>query len=73
MKLRVAIALAITLLSAAPASAQDLVSGAVQGHFVASIDEELGGAISSDLWYGVDVFRFGGFIGVGAIPTSTLR
>jgi hypothetical protein len=55
---------------ASPASAQEGPAGAVQGHFVASPDAELGGALTADLWYPVDLFRFGGFVGVGAVPSD---
>lgn len=72
MKLPAAIAFALALLGAVPASAQeqDPVSGGVQGHLLVSGEGELGGALSADIWHGVDVFRIGGFIGAGAVPVT---
>lgn len=54
----------------AHASAQDVPAGAVQAHFVASPDTELGGAFTADLWYPIESFRLGGFVGVGAVPSE---
>jgi hypothetical protein len=61
---------AAALASAAPSrvAAQDPV-GAVQGHFLASTAPDVGGALSADLWFPIGIFRIGGFLGVGAVPS----
>lgn len=51
------------------ARADDAVAGAVQGHFLASPAPDFGGAISADVWYPIGIFRIGGFLGVGAVPS----
>jgi len=62
-----ALLLSAGLLSAAPAAAQDEVAGSVRAHVLASPEEDFGGGVSADLWFPIDWFRIGGFIGVGAI------
>lgn len=52
------------------AEAQDGPAGALQAHFLASPESDFGGALTADLWYPVDLFRFGGFVGVGAVPSA---
>lgn len=68
---RVAIALALAAgccVAPAVARAQDPV-GAVQGHFFASPAPDVGGGLSADLWFPIGIFRIGGFLGVGAVPS----
>lgn len=59
-----------------PASAQERepariegLAGAVNAHFLASSAPDFGGALAADLWYASDVWRVGGFFGVGAVPS----
>lgn len=65
-------ALTLFLVAAIPSSAmaQDGVAGSARGHFLASPDEEFGAGVSADLWFPVDMFRFGGFLGVAALPSE---
>ena len=59
-----------TFADVARARAQDDVAGAVRGQVLASLEEDVGGAVSADLWLPLDWFRVGGFIGVGALPAE---
>ncbi len=70
MGTRAALAFALALSVAAPAAAQDAFAGGVQGHFLASPQGDLGAGLSADLWYALEMFRFGGFFGVAAVPAE---
>ncbi|MFK7985400.1 MAG: hypothetical protein AB8I08_05170 [Sandaracinaceae bacterium] len=64
------------------AEAQDEPAGALGLHFLASppLDSDgdpdtapivdIGGLLNADLWFPIDWFRVGGFIGVGTIPSE---
>jgi len=51
-------------------SAQEGPAGAVTGHVLTSVAPDVGGAIGADLWLPLDIFRIGGFFGVGALPSG---
>lgn len=55
---------------AAPAAAQEGVAGTVHGHFVGSIDGDLGGALTGEVDYALGVFRLGGYFGVVPVPSD---
>lgn len=80
-----ALALTAALLCAAPslAGAQDAPAGAVSAHMLVSASTgsqsgldpdlwvpDLGGALGVDLWVPLDIFRVGGFLGVGVLPSA---
>lgn len=67
---RAALAFALALTAAAPAAAQDAFAGGAQAHFLASPQGALGAGVSTDLWYALEMFRFGGFFGVAAVPAE---
>lgn len=52
-----------------PALPVEGLAGAVQGHLLASPAPDFGGALGADLWYANGIFRVGGFLGVGAVPS----
>lgn len=60
------LAAALVASGVSPAAASAQVAGAVSGSFVYA-DGDAGGAAMLDVWAPVDVLRFGGFFGVGAI------
>ncbi|MBX3269444.1 MAG: hypothetical protein KF729_04245 [Sandaracinaceae bacterium] len=64
------LAFVVALSVAAPAAADVPLAGGVQGHFLASPDEDLGGGLSADLHFALDWFRIGGFLGVAAVPSD---
>lgn len=53
-----------------PALRIDGLGGAVSGLFLASPTPDFGGALAADLWYANGIFRVGGFLGVGAVPSA---
>jgi hypothetical protein len=55
---------------ASRASAQEGPAGAVTASFLASPQEDFGASLLADLWFPIDVFRIGGFFGVGALPSG---
>ena len=69
-RLAIAAVLSLTLGGAAPARAQDEPAGALGLHFLASPQQDFGAMIGADLYYPIDWFRVGGFLGVGAIPSE---
>ena len=61
---------ALASLPAVPASAQDEVAGSARAHFLASQQEDLGGAVTADLYWPFESLRIGGFMGAGAVPAE---
>ena len=45
-------------------------AGTVAGHFLASPEGDIGGALMADIWYPLEWFRIGGFFGAGAVPSE---
>ncbi len=64
------LALIAVLFCAAPAGAQDAPAGAVTASLLASTAPDLGGALGVDLFVPLGIFRVGGFLGVGAMPSE---
>lgn len=64
------LALAACLAAPASAQAQDAPAGAVTAHLLVSPRAELGGALTAELAYPLGIFRLGGFLGVGAMPSD---
>ncbi len=65
-----AVAVSVAL-GASPARAQlDQPAGAAHAHFVASPQGDIGGGLSADIAYAMDIFRLGGFFGVVAVPSD---
>lgn len=64
--------LAAALVCGAPslAAAQEGPAGSVTGHVLTSTAPDVGGALGADLWFPIDVFRVGGFLGVAAVPSG---
>jgi hypothetical protein len=65
-------ALLAAVLCATPSlgAAQDGPAGAVSAHLLASTAPDFGGALGADLWMPIGIFRLGGFLGVGAVPSE---
>lgn len=52
------------------ARAQDGPAGALTLNLLTTVAPDVGGAIGADLWLPLDVFRIGGFFGIGALPSE---
>lgn len=59
-----------SLLATTSARAEVEPAGAVQASLLASPEADFGGALVVDLWFPIDVFRIGGFLGVGVLPSA---
>jgi hypothetical protein len=68
----IAAALVVLLLSIAESARADDIepAGSFTGAVLVSPEADVGGALGGELWAAIDLFRIGGFFGVGVLPSA---